>query len=324
MSTSLHRLVDTPARYGWVADFAVIDVRPEVLDELAGDDRLAAVTPIVSSSLDVDGERLQAYAQEDGGDRPFWTVLEGRLPAGAGEVVLSPRAARRLGLEVGDRATVAGPAGARDAAVVGLGVGPVLSGERADEQVLANAEDLSRLGAAQSFRDAMVQVAPGHDPAAVADSYAGRYELSRQEPPGDVANLEQLGALPEVLAWFMAAVAGVALVHALVVSAARRRRDLAVLRAMGLSRRQVTAAVTTMAAVLAGVGLLVGVPLGAALGRLVWWLVADAVGVATDTRQAVAAIVLVVPVMLAAAVVVAWWPARRLARQPAAAALRAE
>ncbi len=57
-----------------------------------------------------------------------------------------------------------------------------------------------------------------------------------------------------------------------------RRGELAVLRTMGFTRSQVLGTVAVQALVIAGVGLLVGLPLGAVIGRLAWSVLATALG----------------------------------------------
>ena len=61
---------------------------------------------------------------------------------------------------------------------------------------------------------------------------------TRQAVPVAVQNLEQLGGLPAGVAALVGSIAVLALANALVVAVRRRRRDLAVLRAMGFTRRQ--------------------------------------------------------------------------------------
>ena len=64
-------------------------------------------------------------------------------------------------------------------------------------------------------------------------------------------------------------------------SVRRRRRELALLKTIGFGRRQVSATVAWQATTLAFVGLVVGIPIGLLLGRLVWQRVADGLGVET-------------------------------------------
>ena len=69
-----------------------------------------------------------------------------------------------------------------------------------------------------------------------------------------------------------------ALALALVGSVQRHRRDLAVLKTIGFVGRQVSATVAWQSTLLAITALVVGVPLGLALGRWTWDLVAGNVG----------------------------------------------
>ncbi len=110
--------------------------------------------------------------------------------------------------------------------------------------------------------------------------------------------------------------------HALVSSVRRRRGELALLKTFGFSRRQVRTSVAWQATALAGVGLALGIPIGLALGNVVWRAVAEGVGIATATSVPVVALVLMVPAALLAVGLVAFVPARSAARTIPAAALR--
>ena len=104
-------------------------------------------------------------------------------------------------------------------------------------------------------------------------------------------------------------------VHLLVVSVARRRRELSLLKVLGFARRQVAETVRWQATTLAVAGLVAGLPLGLAAGQALWRAFAVSFGVVA------------VPVappgllaVLAAAVLVG---ANLLAAGPAIAAARA-
>ena len=62
----------------------------------------------------------------------------------------------------------------------------------------------------------------------------------------------------------------------LVTSVRRRRRDLAILKTLGFTRRQLAIAVAVQAGVAAVIGCAIGIPLGIALGRTLWDLFASA------------------------------------------------
>jgi hypothetical protein len=312
---SLDRLAATPSRYGWNADFSVVDVDDEIVDELLADTRLDAVTYVESKSIVVDGLSMQAYAHRDRRGHTGWTLVDGRAPASPGEIALTAQTARRLGRGIGDTVGAVDTRGAPVAlTIVGLGIGPNNSNERLDELALVTSDDIARLGVSQAFTEALVSVAPGVDVGDVIASYADRYELTEPSMPADVANIAELGSLPEALGAFLAVIAVVALLHLLATTVSRRADDLAVLRALGATRTEIRRVVVVAAVSVALVGLVAGVPLGLALGRLVWWSVAHSIGVASDASYLAGPFAVIVPVVLAASVVVAWIPTRRAMR----------
>src|SRR6266513_1295834 len=101
--------------------------------------------------------------------------------------------------------------------------------------------------------------------------------------------------LPLLLAALFAVVALGTLVHLLISSVRRRRRDLAILRTLGFKRGQVMWTVAWQSATLAAVALAIGVPTGVLLGRLAWDLFADRLGIIVEPVIAWGAVVLVIP-----------------------------
>jgi ABC-type antimicrobial peptide transport system permease subunit len=77
----------------------------------------------------------------------------------------------------------------------------------------------------------------------------------------------------------MLAVFGAAtLVHLLVVSVSRRRREFGLLNALGFVNGQVSATVAWQATTVAIVGIVIGVPLGILIGRATWSAFASNLG----------------------------------------------
>lgn len=95
-----------------------------------------------------------------------------------------------------------------------------------------------------------------------------------------MSNYQRVQSTPLALAGLLAALAVAALGHTLVTWVRHRRRELAVYRAVGFVRRQVSATVAWQATTLAGVALLLGVPLGVTIGRWAWLVFAGELGVA--------------------------------------------
>ena len=104
------------------------------------------------------------------------------------------------------------------------------------------------------------------------------------------------------------------MVHACWVRARADRRDLAVLRAVGFTRRQLDSVSAWQVAPLAVGVLLLGVPLGVIVGRRVYMLFAQSlavVDVATISASMVAALVVAVLFAVTIGAVVALTVARR-------------
>jgi hypothetical protein len=315
-ATSLDRLGAEPARYGWTADFSIVDASPATVTVLQNDHRVAAIALLRSASVSIGGETLDGYSLDDVEGSTGWTMLAGRMPRTEREIVLGRAAARMHDVDVGDSID-----GRR---VVGIGIGPTPFGKVLGNQALLTPAALAAASSSQPFVEALVSVAPGVDADAVTDEYAARFEVNRDDPPREVGDLLDLGALPEVLTAFLLAVATLALAHTLVVATRRRRRDLAVLRALGFTPRQAGAAVAAAGAVVVAGAMAVGVPLGLGLGRLLWWIAATGVGVGTDLAEPWSALGLLLPGAVVAVVLVAALPARRATTVLPALALRAE
>jgi putative ABC transport system permease protein len=319
-AASLDRLVTTPARWGWQGDGAILDAHQDVVDRLLSDHRLAKITLLDRAPFRVAGVAYEGQATSALRGDLGWTILSGRAPRTANEIVIGPRLHRRLGLDIGDKVK----AERGELRVVGVGIGPSLPNETLGGSVLFTPDGLAAVAQAGSLREALVGVSADADPGVVLEELATDYELIRRAPPAEVANLDQLGPMPGLLGVFLAAVGVTALVHALATTVRRRRRELGVLRVLGFTPAQVARAVTVLALTTAGAGILAGVPLGIGIGRLVWWSVADAAYVASDPNIPWPVLVAVAGGSPVAAVAAALVPARAAARLRPAVVLHGE
>ena len=130
--------------------------------------------------------------------------------------------------------------------------------------------------------------------------------------------------LPLILAGLFAVVALATLVHVLVTSVRRHRRDLAILRTIGFRRRQIAATIAWQSTTMAVIALLIGVPLGFLVGRFTWALFADRLGVVSMPVEAWTSVAIVIPTVLILANLVAIGPALFARRTQPAQVLRAE
>jgi hypothetical protein len=151
----------------------------------------------------------------------------------------------------------------------------------------------------------------------------GVFVLSVQRP-AEIVNYRSMGATPALLAGGLALGAITALGLTLATSVRRRRRDLALLKTLGFTRRQLAATVAWQATVAAFVGIVVGVPLGIALGRWLWILFAGQIAAVPHPTVPVTSLILVAVGALVLANLVAALPGRSAARTPTAQVLRSD
>ena len=141
--------------------------------------------------------------------------------------------------------------------------------------------------------------------------------------PNAVANYALIDATPDVLAGILAVLGLAVLGQFVVASGRRRRRDFAIMKVLGLLRRQVSAVTVWQVTTLTGLALLVGLPLGVAGGHWAWELFAGNVGLATDAITPLP-LLWTIPVTLVAASLIALRPGQIVARLSPAAVLRSE
>jgi hypothetical protein len=142
--------------------------------------------------------------------------------------------------------------------------------------------------------------------------------------PAQIVNYRTVGSTPVILAIGLAAGAIIALGLTLAASVRRRRRDLALLKTLGFTRRQLATAVAWQATVIAVTGIILGIPLGIVIGRQLWILFARNINAVPDPAVPVLSVLLVAIGALVFANLDAALPGWDAAHTPAALALRAE
>src|SRR5205814_9517372 len=120
--------------------------------------------------------------------------------------------------------------------------------------------------------------------------------VQTDQRPSDIENFTEVRDTPLILGAVLALLAVGTLAHVLLTGVRRRRRDLAVLKTLGLLRSQLLRVVSWQAAALAAAALLVGLPLGLLAGRWAWALFAGSVGVAGTAEIPLPIVLLVIPV----------------------------
>jgi hypothetical protein len=184
---------------------------------------------------------------------------------------------------------------------------------RAGVSAKAGLADMDRIAAAANRAFAA-------DPHAVGDTLTVLGVLR----PAQIVNYRSIGSTPITLSVGLAAGAIIALGLTLATSVRRRRRDLALLKSLGFTQRQLAAAVTWQASVTVLIGLAAGIPIGLVLGRQLWILFARNIDAVPDPTIPALSVVLVGVGAVLFALLDSALPARAAARTPVALALRSE
>lgn len=189
-------------------------------------------------------------------------------------ILLARRFAEAHGLEVGGRLTLLTPAGPRAFRVQGLltaeGPAVALDGRFALLDIATAQVEFQKLGRLDRV-DLLLR--PGTDPVAIAARLRAALPagLTVERPAARTTQVEEMLAsfrLNLTVLSLIALLTGCFLVYnTMGIAVLRRRRSLGVLRALGVSRRNVAALIAGEAALLGGVGGLLGALAGGALSR---------------------------------------------------------
>ena len=328
---SLGDMVDRPARWGADFDLALGqgggELSSDVRTELENDPDVAAVALFgtVLTTVGSEGFDVTGMLQLLGSTAPH--VLEGRLAEGADEIVIGRVVARRLGVGVGDELAIVGPAGARTLRITGLAVLPgVEGGDGVGEGGLVTFDGLRLLDPSAAPTGAGIRLRPGaaRDAAAQRISTNTGMSVDGFDRPAVIVNVARSRSIPYLVAAVLGALLLLSLAHHLVLSTRRRRRDVAVLRALGADRRWVTGVVHWQASLFTIVAVALGAPIGIAAGRVVYRSFIDRVGAVDTVTLPFGVFALAFVGLIALANVVATPSAHRARQRPPARALADE
>jgi hypothetical protein len=350
---SLAHLISTPALYG--APFQVYfgsDGTPEsravvngpLLNSLVDDPAIEQVTQGTFVEVDVNGTHVRTVAMTPVRGAPLLSALDGRLPRGDRDIMLGVATMRATGARVGGtvRVTVADLAGkphvasfhvigqaSLNAGASGLGKGAVMTTSAfISAQCPAGPKQAAcRRVVKNSLQTVvLVRATPGTAGNAALARYISQHPklTTRPAKPNVLVNFGESVNFPLLFAVALTVFGAATLLHLLLVSVARRRIEAGLLKALGFVRRQVAAAVCWQATVVALAGIVVGAPVGIAVGRVLWRVFATNFGVVPVTVVEPVLIVILAAGVLAGANLLAAVPALLAARSRPAQLLRAE
>jgi hypothetical protein len=350
--TSLRTLVSHPALYGWNWNDEILtnggggDIPMPVARALLGHDHdVAAWSGVYFDSLRIDGQTVPIIgAQANAAVAP--PVLSGHGLEATDQIVLGGTTLAQLNKHVGDTVEASYGAGAATRLkIVGtatmpavgpaeqlhlsMGTGALVDYHQIPYQVRNSGEDHPDRAFAPNA--IFVRLRRGADPTVALASLrravaakSNRVSVVSVQRPAEIVNYRTMGAIPALLGLALAVGAISALALTLTSSVRQRRHDLALLKALGFTRRQLAATVGWQSTIAVGVGVVLGVPLGIVSGRVLWTLFAHELHVVPEPSVPVPTTVLVAIGALVLANIVAALPGYHAARTPAALVLRGE
>ena len=302
---------------------------------------VAAVDTYRDVQVEVDGHTAALVSRDLRlhADRGRYLMVEGdwgsvlRRAAQRGGVVVSEVLANRLGLQQGGTVTITTPAGPKTVVVEGVFYDYATDGgkvvmERTLYRRLWNDDRVTvfALYLSPGVDEAQVRRLIGQSLARQDSSMAPPFIINNGELRREILNIfDRTFVLTYVLEAIAVFVAILGIVNTLVTAVLERRRELATLRAIGASRRQVERLIQWEAVYLGAIGALLGVVAGLVLA---WVLIAvinkQSFGWTIRMMVPVGLVSQAVVLAIGAAWIAGYLPARWAARQPVGESLREE
>ena len=303
---SLTHLTRTPALYGDSYQlFANAGNAPTVPNDLVRalerDPAVTGVTLGASTELSINHVAVNAAIGTPLKGSLLVTNVEGRLPAGDGEVAMGITTLREVGAHLGSvvKTTLPVPSGGLRTVTTrvvgvasfppdfpggGLGRGAVYTDQAYEDATCppgpARSACIATLRQGES-QVLLVSVVTGRQGRMAVARYLAAFPQNARLPatPTTLINFGEAVNFPLILGVVLGLFGAATLIHLLAVSVARRRKEMGLLKALGFLHRQVASVVAWQATTVMVVGIVVGVPLGIAAGNLAWRAFARNLGV---------------------------------------------
>jgi hypothetical protein len=350
---SLNTLVSHPALYGWNWDYELLsgyggqqDLPQHQTANLLQHDRYVARSAgIYYSELKVDGQAVPVI-----GTNPNAAVapplLSGHGLNASNQIVLGATSLADLHKHLGDTVIVNNRSTNTRLRIVGTATMPTIGDSGNPHPTMGTGALLSSTIIPAALRNSqqsqipgpnavLVQLHTGTNRAAALRSLQHINTILTNSPdgaggvtsvlrPAEIVNYRSQQSIPAYLGAVLAACALFALSLTLIASVRRRRHELALLKTLGFTRRQLSAVIAWQSTIAIGIGIAIGAPLGIIIGRSLWDLFARAIHAVPDPIVPTASITLFAVSAVILANLVAAIPARHAARTQTAVLLRAE
>jgi ABC-type lipoprotein release transport system permease subunit len=301
---SLSNLTATPRLYGAPFQLNISNpsggLSPALLASLEHNKAVSGIMKGFAAQVSVNKVAVGAGVVTPIKGRVLLSTVSGHVPDGDGQIGLGATTMRQAGAHLGSvvRVTVSSPSGRRRTVpfrVVSQVSFPVLSGlslGTGSAFTSAGYENaacppgprqsacLRALSSERVAGGLLVSFVSGPAGQAAISHYLDTYQsvAALVIAPTALVNFGEAVNFPLIFGAMLAVFGAATLVHLLVVSVSRRRRETALLKALGFVNGQVAATVAWQATTVAIVGIVIGVPLGILIGRAMWSAFASNLG----------------------------------------------
>jgi ABC-type lipoprotein release transport system permease subunit len=301
---SLSNLTATPRLYGAPFQLNISNpsggLSPALLANLEHNKAVSGIMKGFAAPVSVNKVAVGAAAVTPIKGQVLLSTVSGHVPDGDGQIGLGATTMRQAGAHLGSvvRVTVPSPSGGRRTVpfrVVSQISFPVLSGlslGTGSAFTTAGYENaacppgprqpacLRALSSERVPGGLLVSFVSGPPGQAAISHYLDTYQsvAALVIAPTALVNFGEAVNFPLIFGAMLAVFGAATLVHLLVVSVSRRRREFGLLKALGFVNGQVAATVAWQATTVAMVGIVIGVPLGILIGRVTWSAFASNLG----------------------------------------------
>jgi hypothetical protein len=300
---NLQRWSTTPHLYGWNWDAALGGsfgtIPPQFEQSIEHFPHVVEASAMTLGQVTIAGRPIPAIGIDHllGALTP--NIDAGRLPTNAREIVLGARSMRAIHKHIGD--TVDASVGTEKASlqIVGRSTFAAFGNERGNESGLGigalgttsrfPAHDESTPGGRYNY--ILLRFAPGTAVQAEQQLRAFLAKSGCADPtclitdsrPAEIDGYRSARRLPLAIGIVLVLLLVATLTHVLVSTMRRRSGDLAILRALGCSPRNLVATMRWQSLVLTSASILIGIPLGLVANSVAWAAFSRQLGIAPGT-----------------------------------------
>jgi putative ABC transport system permease protein len=285
INSSIRASIDQTLEESFAGDFVVdsgtfgmVGLPPDVAEQIAELPEVAVVAPMRWSPAVVDGDQTAvAAATGDGFDMLDLQIVEGSAALGPGDLVITEDEARSAGLALGDTVEVSflddrRPGDERVATVSGIYDDTTAAGGIGSYVV--SLDDMTAAVPTSTDNQVFVQLAEG---VSVAEAQPGIERVVEPFATAEVQSVDEykdtIGAQLDIVLNLVIGLLVIAVIIALLgiantiaLSVIERTRELGLLRAVGMRRRQLRSAIRWESVIISLFGTLMGLAFGLAGG----------------------------------------------------------